>query len=122
MRKSILILVAVTFLINGNAMAQEKSESKTEPQAYKPIKINVTKDGSYYLRVLTWAQIWTTHVDNNPGTIGYDLKPDNSSTNVGIRRARMLFWAQMGPRWMILTHFGMNNQTFNKGGSSRCRW
>jgi len=118
MRKSILILVATAFLINGNAMAQEKTESKKEPQQYKPIKINVTKDGAYYLRILTWAQIWTTQVDNNPGTIGYDLKPDNSSTNIGIRRARMLFWAQMGPRWMILTHFGMNNQTFNNGGVS----
>lgn len=113
MRKSILIFVVAVFLINGNTMAQEKTESKKEPQQYKPIKINVTKDGSYYLRVLTWAQMWATHVDNNPGTIGYDLTPDNTSTNIGIRRARMLFWAQMGPRWMILTHFGMNNQTFN---------
>ncbi len=116
MKKSVLILVTALFLIHGNAMAQEKTELKKEPQPYKPIKINVTEDGSYYLRVLTWAQIWTTIVDNNPGTIGYDLTPDNTSTNIGIRRARMLFWAQMGPRWMILTHFGMNNQTFNRGG------
>ena len=55
----------------------------------------MTEDGSYYLRLLIWAQIWTTLVDNNPGTIGYDLKPDNSSTNIGIRRARMLF----GLKW-----------------------
>ena len=116
MRKFILILVTAAFLINGNVIAQEKTEAKKEPQSYKPIKINVTKDGSYYLRVLTWAQIWTTFVNNNPGTLGYDLKPDKTSTNIGIRRARMLFWAQMGPRWLILTHFGMNNQTFNKGG------
>lgn len=118
MRRYILTLVAAVFLIHGNAMAQEKAELKEEPKTYKPLKINVSKDGSYYLRVLTWAQIWTTHVENNPGTLGYDLAPDNTSTNIGIRRARMLFWAQMGPRWMILTHFGMNNQTFNKGGSS----
>jgi len=114
MNKSILILVVALFILN-DSMAQEKTESKKEQQKYKPIKINLTKDGTYYLRVLTWAQIWTTHVDNNPGTLGYDLEPDNSSTNIGIRRARMLFWAQMGPRWMILTHFGMNNQTFNNG-------
>ncbi len=118
MRKSILILAASVFLICGNTMAQEKTESKKTPQEYKPIRINVTEDGSYYLRIITWAQMWTTIVDNNPGTIGYDLKPDNSSTNIGIRRARMLFYAQMGPRWLILTHFGMNNQTFNSGGYS----
>ncbi len=115
MKKSTLILVAALFLIY-DTMAQEKTELKEESRQYKPIKLNVTKDGAYFLRVLTWAQIWTTHVDNNPGTLGYDLKPDNSSTNIGIRRARMLFWAQMGPRWLILTHFGMNNQTFTNGG------
>ncbi|MGD9327495.1 MAG: porin [Cyclobacteriaceae bacterium] len=116
MRKFILIIVATVFLIHGNAISQEKSKLKKEPKPYKPLKLNMSEDGSYYLRVLLWAQIWTTLVDNNPGTIGYDLKPDNSSTNIGIRRARMLFWAQMGPRWMILTHFGINNQTFTNGG------
>lgn len=116
MRKSILIVIAAFLLINGNAIAQVKAELNKEPKTYKPIKINLSEDGAYYLRTLIWAQIWMTHVDNNPGTIGYDLKPDNTSTNIGIRRARMLFWAQMGPRWMILTHFGMNNQTFTNGG------
>jgi hypothetical protein len=118
MRKLIPLLGTALFLIIGIASAQEKSELKKEPQKYKPIKINVTEDGAYYLRILTWAQMWATHVDNNPGTVGYDLAPDNSSTNIGIRRARMLVWAQMGPRWLILTHFGMNNQTFNSGGIS----
>ena len=117
MGKLITILFIASFLISGNIMAQEKSESKKEPRTYKPIKINLSEDGEYYLRVLTWAQIWTTLVDNNPGTVGFDMKPDNSSTNIGLRRARMLFWAQMGPRWMILTHFGMNNQTFTNGGN-----
>ena len=116
MKKSILILIATVFLMSGNIWAQEKAESKKEPKSYKPIKISLSEDGQYYFRVLTWAQIWATHVDNNPGTIGFDMKPDNTSTNIGIRRARVLFWAQMGPRWMILTHFGMNNQTFTNGG------
>ena len=118
MRKVIVTIIAAAFLMNESALGQEMADSRKEPHLYKPIKINVTEDGSYYFRILTWAQIWTTHVDNNPGTVGYDLAPDNSSTNIGIRRARMLFWAQMGPRWLILTHFGMNNQTFNRGGIS----
>ncbi len=116
MKKGIFLLALVW--ITFQLFAQEKVESKKEPQQYKPIKIDVTEDGSYYLRILTWAQMWATYVDNNPGTIGYDLMPDNSSANIGIRRARMLLYAQMGPRWLILTHFGINNQTFNKGGYS----
>ena len=114
-----LVLLGMAIgLIYGNAFAQKDINSEQTEKNYKPMKINVTEDGSYYLRVLTWAQIWTTLVDNNPGTIGYDQKPDASAANIGIRRARMLFYAQMGPRWLILTHFGMNNQTFNRGGYS----
>jgi len=115
--KHFISLILAMWVIS-HASAQEKTESKKAPQQYKPIKINVTEDGAYYLRIITWAQMWATVVDNNPGTIGYDLKPDNSTANIGIRRARMLFYAQMGPRWLILTHFGMNNQTFNSGGYS----
>jgi len=116
MSKSILIFIVALFLLNENTLAQEQSESDKSPKSYKPIKLDLSKDGSYYLRTLIWSQIWTTLVENNPGTVGFDRNPDNSSTNIGIRRARMLFWAQMGPRWMILTHFGMNNQTFTNGG------
>jgi biopolymer transport protein ExbD len=73
MRKLIPLLGTALFLIIGIASAQEKSELKKEPQKYKPIKINVTEDGAYYLRILTWAQMWATHVDNNPGTVGLRL-------------------------------------------------
>ena len=115
--KYLLSAILMLWLFNP-ASAQEKVEPKKAPQAYKPIRINVTEDGAYYLRILTWAQMWATLVENNPGTIGYDLAADNSSTNIGIRRARMMFYAQMGPRWLLFTHFGINNQTFNTGGYS----
>jgi hypothetical protein len=113
-----LFTASLVIWLFSQASAQEKVEAKKSPQEYKPIRINVTEDGSYYLRIITWAQMWATLNENNPGTIGYDLAPDQTSANIGIRRARMLFYAQMGPRWLILTHFGMNNQTFNSGGYS----
>jgi hypothetical protein len=113
-----LVSVLLAVMLIATAAAQEKAVAPKKPLQYKPIKINVSEDGSYYLRVILWAQMWATLVENNPGTIGYDLAPDNSSANIGIRRARMLFYAQMGPRWLILTHFGINNQTFNSGGYS----
>lgn len=112
------IVITLIILTLFPALAQEKKEQQKEPLQYKPIKINVTEDGSYYLRIITWAQMWATLNANNPGTIGYDSEPAKTSTNIGIRRARMLFYAQMGPRWLILTHFGINNQTFNSGGYS----
>ncbi len=118
MYKKYFLSVLIVLIFIARASAQEKSDVQKEPLQYKPIKINVSEDGSYYLRIITWAQMWATHVENNPGTIGYDFEPDNASNNIGIRRARMLFYAQMGPRWLILTHFGINNQTFNSGGYS----
>nr|MBP9874937.1 hypothetical protein [Haliscomenobacter sp.] len=68
--KYLLSAILMLWLFNP-ASAQEKVEPKKAPQAYKPIRINVTEDGAYYLRILTWAQMWATLVENNPGTIGY---------------------------------------------------
>ena len=39
-------------------------------------------------------------------------------SDLAIRRARMLAMVQISPRYMIFTHFGINNQTFNGGGAA----
>jgi hypothetical protein len=74
-----LVSVLLAVMLIATAAAQEKAVAPKKPLQYKPIKINVSEDGSYYLRVILWAQMWATLVENNPGTIGYDLAPDNSS-------------------------------------------
>lgn len=83
---------------------------------YKPLVLSLSDDGSKYVRFLIWNQMWMRATENNPGTLGVDGLPQNSSTDIGIRRARFLAYAQVSPRFLILTHFGINNQTFTGGG------
>jgi hypothetical protein len=83
---------------------------------YKPLTLKLSDDGSKYIRFLIWNQIWIKATENNPGTLGVNGQPSNSSASMGIRRARLLAYAQVSPRFLILSHWGINNQTFANGG------
>jgi len=74
--------------------------------------------GKKYIRFLTWAQVWTSFTDNNPGTVDAyeDLK--DSSLDIGLRRVRFLTYSQLTEKYLILLHVGINNQTFTNGGGS----
>lgn len=79
------------------------------------LRLNLKPDGSSYVRFIIWNQIWARGIENNPGTM-VNGTPSEFSYDIGIRRARMLAYAQVSPRYLILTHFGINNQTFTNGG------
>lgn len=81
------------------------------------LKLNLNPDGNKYVRFLIWNQIWARYNDNNPGT-SINGDPSNSSMDIGARRLRLLAYAQINPRYLILAHFGINNQTFVNGGGS----
>lgn len=83
---------------------------------YKPLTLNLSNDGSKYIRFLVWNQMWARATENNPGTLDASGNPQSHSTDIGVRRARFLAYAQVSPRFMILTHWGINNQTFTNGG------
>ncbi len=71
--------------------------------SYKPLKLNLNDDGSKYVRFIMWHQIWAE--TNNLS--------DNSDFSVtpSIRRSRFLAFAQISPRFLILTHWGLNGLT-----------
>lgn len=117
MKKIVLIVSVFSIFCNATAQVQQKQKEK-KPLVYKPIKFNISEDGSQYFRVITWLQTWATLTQNNPGTVGYDFKPLESSSAIAIRRARVLFLSQLSPRFLILTHFGINNQSYNSGGAT----
>lgn len=95
-----------------SSMAQGSSEYGSG------IKLKLNDDGSKYMRFITWHQMWTRYTQNNPGTAGVNGMPDDISFDVGLRRSRFLAFAQINKRFLILTHFGINNQTFINGGAS----
>lgn len=80
------------------------------------LKVNLNTEGSKYLRIIAWNQVWFRSTEMNPGTM-INSEEAESSTDIGLRRLRLLLYAQITPRYMVLTHFGINNQTFTNGGA-----
>lgn len=116
----ILILLAlfISFSFESKAQKDEKDDvQKPVDHSYKPIILKLNEDGSKYLRLIMWHQIWVKSTENNPGTADVNGKASGNSFDIGLRRSRMLAMAQISPRFLILTHFGINNQTFVNGGA-----
>ena len=79
-------------------------EAAPEDHSYKPLKVNINESGSKYVRFILWHQMWVT--TNNLASDGAKLQLTPS-----IRRSRLLAYAQVSPRFLILTHFGLNGLT-----------
>lgn len=79
------------------------------------LKVKLNEDGSKYFRLLTWHQVWLRYNENNTGSTR--LGEEQSSTvDFGLRRSRFLMYAQLNKRFLIVTHFGINNQNAISGG------
>ncbi|MFY8187057.1 MAG: porin [Flavobacterium sp.] len=81
------------------------------------LKININPEGTKSIRFILWNQIWARSSDMNPGTM-IGGEPATKQEDIGLRRIRLLAYAQISPRYMIVTHIGINNQTFINGGVS----
>lgn len=81
------------------------------------MKFNLNPEGTKYMRFITWNQIWMRSSELNPGTMIGEERATKQE-DIGARRLRLLAYAQISPRYMIVTHIGINNQTFTNGGAS----
>jgi len=113
------ICLLLTGLVNLSAQ-----EILQEDHDYKPLTILLNESGSKYIRFITWHQFWVTATQNNPGTRNVtgeliDGTGDRSgwSANAALRRSRFLAVAQVSPRFLILSHWGINNQSFINGAT-----
>jgi len=97
LKQNIWVLVMMLFLSVNISLAQDKKE---EDHSYKPLKLSLNEDGSKYVRFIMWHQLWMT--TNN---LSSDSK---TQLNTSIRRSRLLAFAQVSPKFLILTHFGLN--------------
>lgn len=98
----IFALVLMGFWGMGSAFAQDGEVD----HSYKPLTLKVSEDGSKYIRFITWHQFWLTT---------QNLSDDNADFKVSptIRRSRLLWFAQVSPKFLILMHIGLNNLTSN---------
>ncbi|OOV25500.1 porin [Flavobacterium sp. LM5] len=109
--KKISALLLLLLLTSLFSFAQGSSEYTSG------MKFNLNDAGSKYMRFIVWNQIWFRSSQMNPGTmVGNEAA--SSATDIGNRRLRFLAYSQISPRYMIVTHFGINNQSFTSGGAS----
>jgi hypothetical protein len=66
-------------------------------------KIKFDESGKKYLRIIAWGQFWATYAD--------DVPEGSSNLNFSVRRARVLTYTSLNDKFLILTHFGLNNLT-----------
>jgi hypothetical protein len=110
-RLHLSLMLASGLLLSGASFAQNSEQYGTG------LKIGLNQQGDKYVRFLVWNQIWARYIEQN-GATTVNGEPSTSTMDVGARRLRLLAYAQISPRYLILTHFGINNQTFVNGGGS----
>ena len=97
------VLVMLLIGLSNSLFGQEKKE---EDHSYKPLTLKLNEDGSKYVRFILWHQIWLETSNLSAEDSKLQLTPS-------IRRSRVLAFAQISPRFLILTHFGLNGLTPN---------
>ena len=78
-------------------LGSSQEETQEVDHSYKPMQIRLNEDGSKYLRFITWHQMWLQAGSEQKGL------------RHSIRRSRVLAFAQISPKFLILTHFGLNS-------------
>lgn len=78
-------------------------------------KVKLNEDGTQYFRLISWHQVWMRYNDNNAGSTRLG-ENQSSTTDFGLRRSRFLMYGKMSDRFLIVTHFGINNQNAISGG------
>jgi len=117
----------LSLLLSFNLSGQNATPPPTPAvdHSYKPLTLKLNEDGSKYVRFIMWHQFWATATQNNPGTTDVNGQlidgtgtKSGWSTDIALRRSRFLAYAQISPRFLILTHWGINNQSFINGATA----
>ncbi|MFZ1529557.1 MAG: hypothetical protein WAT19_12445 [Ferruginibacter sp.] len=115
---STLAVTGLLIIQTGFAQQTTPTPPPAVDHSYKPMVLKLDDKGQKFIRFITWHQVWFTHTENNPGTLDINGKVQKSSTDLALRRSRILIQAQVSPRFMIVSHFGINNQSFINGGGA----
>lgn len=75
------------------------------------IRLNLSKDGTQYIKATFLNQTWIRLNQSNPGTtVNGELA--NHTLDIGLRRTRLQLFGQISERTFFYTQFGMNNFNF----------
>jgi len=108
--KDYCLIALLIVVFSGNFLAQGYQDYETG------LKVKINESGSRYFRLLAWNQIWLKYNENNTGST-LAGKPENTAVDLSLRRIRLLMYAQLTDKFIIVTHFGINNQNTFSGGA-----
>lgn len=93
-----LFLICAFFTVNS-------SFSQGSPDYNGGFKVKLDEEGKKHLRFISWVQ----------GQVNYnfDATGNQEALTMQLRRARLLMYAKITPKFMILTHFGVNSLNGN---------
>lgn len=101
--KKFTLLTSLLLMIVLTARAQQKI-----PADYgSGLKVSLSEDGQKYFRLITWHQVWLDMKNQTDPISG----EDRFTVTPMLRRSRFLMFAQLTDRFLIVTHFGLNNLT-----------
>ena len=105
--------VAATAATPGTQVAAAKPGGfgYTDWKSTDPFKWNLNGDGSQYLKFGFLNQAQIRYEQNNPGSM-IQSQPVNDSTDIGLRRTRLVLQGQITDRVYFYTQYGMNNFNF----------
>jgi hypothetical protein len=102
-----LLFLAMPFMV-VNVFAQSNAEQK---KLQNELKLNLSEDGSKYVKATFLNQTWLRWNQSNPGTTVNGAPMDNTF-DIGLRRTRAQLYGQITDRTFFYTQFGMNNFNF----------
>jgi hypothetical protein len=113
------------FIFSFHGLRSFAQDANVEDHSYKPLVLKLNENGTKFVRLMMWHQFWITATQNNPGTRdvnGNLIDGSNGSSgwssDIALRRSRFVAYAQVSPRFLILSHWGINNQSFINGASA----
>jgi len=100
MRRQTLLFI-ILFIASSRCLFAQGS-----PDYSGGLKVKFDEEGSKYLRIISWAQVQANYnLDDTFDANGNE----NSPISFNLRRARVLMFAQINEKFLILTHFGLNS-------------
>ncbi len=106
--KKVVISINVFLISFSVAFAQANAPKVDSSKAKSELKINLSLDGSKYLKATFLNQIWVRNNESNPGTL-VNGEPQNQTFDIGLRRTRLQLYGQISDHVFFYTQFGMNN-------------
>ncbi|GAA4465867.1 hypothetical protein GCM10023093_18800 [Nemorincola caseinilytica] len=91
--------------------AQLSAQDAPQKKAINELRLDLTEDGSKYIKATLLNQTWVRWNQSNPGTT-VNGDPKDNTFDIGLRRTRMQLYGQLSDHTFFYAQFGMNNFNF----------